>query len=135
MPPRRPNGRAITVFDSEPKDLFMARASEFGDRYIKIRYPASASPNRYYVVANVEGAQTIIGNFTVPKGSFAGSIAILVNVEGPFTVAGSSDAMSTAGSIGLFTQDSPETKINYDRATTSILGAAGTTVSCVGRGA
>ena len=107
------------------KDGLAKYAGVLINDYIKIEYPTSTSPNRYHIVANIGGNQTIIGNFTVPKGSFAGSIAVSVNVLGPFTVADSGAAMSRPGSIALYTE-SAEGSISYDPATTSILGAAGT---------
>jgi hypothetical protein len=103
------------------------------ERYISVRFPASTRPNRYYLVANLAGTQTIIGSFGVPNGNLAGSIAVVVSVQGYFTVAGSAAAMTSIGSMGLFSQHSPESDLVYDSATTSILGEAGTTISCSSR--
>jgi Domain of unknown function (DUF4347) len=126
-PPRGPIRSPLT------DDGMSAYAGVFVANYINIKYSAATKANNYYVVANVRGNPTIIGNFAVPKCTFAGEIAVSVNIEGPLTVAGSSAAMSAAGSVGLFTQSNADNKLGYDLATTSILGAAGATVSCVPR--
>ena len=108
-------------------------AGLLADNYLSVAFPVGTQPNKYFIVANLRGVQTVIGDFTVPKSPFAGSLAVMVSAHGSFDVAGSGDMMAAAQSIGLFTQSNPTSDIAYDTETTSILGPAGTTVSCSAR--
>lgn len=100
------------------------------EAYIAIRFPPSSAPKRYYLVANISGTPTIIGNFGIPNGGLAGSITVLTGVSGPFTVASAAGA-STPGSIALYTQSHSEAALAYDPATTSIMGAPGTVINSI----
>ncbi|MFD1981429.1 DUF4347 domain-containing protein [Mesorhizobium newzealandense] len=104
----------------------------FGN-YVNIKFPASTAPNRYHIVVNIDGTRTIIGDFTVPKGTFAGSLSVSVSVSGSFTISGTSSGMSSPGSIGLFSQISGSESIDYDVTATPILGPVGTKVTCAPR--
>ena len=112
----------------KPEVLFVGGATApqvVAGNYITVSWPPSAKPNTYRVVANVDGAQTTIGEFTVPRSPFAGRMPVLVKADGPFIVAGAAAAMSAVGSIALFAQAGPDAAMTYDPATTEMLGAAG----------
>jgi hypothetical protein len=101
------------------------------DKYIRVAWTETSPASTYSIVANYKGAQKVIGEFEIPPGGYKGRIFVRVNAQGSFTVAGNSGALNTEGSIGLFTQHGPTADLGYDAATTSILGEAGTRVSCV----
>lgn len=103
----------------------MAHAGALAGDYITVSWRPSAKPNKYQIVANVGGAQTVIGEFIVPNSPFAGRLPVRVKAEGPFTVAGDAAAMSAMGSLALFSASGPGGAFAYDPATTEMLGAAG----------
>ncbi|MFO1097863.1 MAG: hypothetical protein U1E81_06185 [Xanthobacteraceae bacterium] len=101
------------------------------DNYIKVAWTETSPPGAYFIVANDRGAQRIIGRFEIPPGGYKGRIFVCVDAQGSFIVAGETNAMNAEGSIGVFTRPSRTEDIGYDPATTSMLGAAGATVSSV----
>ena len=101
------------------------------DNYIKVVWSETSNAGDYFIVANERGAQKVIGEFKIPAVGTKGRMFIPVNAQGSFIVAGNSGALNAEGSIGLCTRRSPTADLGYDAATTSILGEAGTRVSCV----
>ncbi|MBZ9993110.1 hypothetical protein [Mesorhizobium sp. BH1-1-4] len=96
--------------------------------HIIVSWLPYARPNKYQIVANVGGTQKTIGEFVVPNSPYAGRLPVVVTASGPFTVAGSSAAMTRPGSISLFSTRAGAAAA-YDAETMEMLGAAGTTVS------
>jgi Domain of unknown function (DUF4347) len=101
------------------------------DNYVKVVWIETSSVGTYFIVVNDRGTRKVIGEFEIPPGGTKGRVFIQVNTKGSFIVAGTSGALNAEGSIGLFTRRSPTADLVYDAATTSILGAAGTRISCV----
>jgi hypothetical protein len=101
------------------------------DNYIKVVWEETSAADTYFIVANDTGAQKVIGRFEIPPGGHKGRMFVPVDAEGSFSVAGDSGGLNARRSIGLCTRPSPTGDLSYAGATTSILGAAGTTVSSV----
>jgi hypothetical protein len=96
--------------------------------YLIVSWRPYAKANKYQIVANLDGVQTTIGAFVVPRSSFAGRLPVLVKVPGPFTIAGSGAAMANPGNIALFSEAYSGAALGYDTATQEMLGDAGSTV-------
>ena len=105
-----------------------AGADPLAADYVIVSWRPYAKANKYQIVANLDGAQTTIGEFFVPRSSFAGRVPVLVKAAGPFTVAGSSAAMKNPGNIALFSEAYPGAAMAYDTATREMLGETGSTV-------
>ena len=101
------------------------------DNYIKVAWDETTPPGDYFIVSNDKGARKVIGEFAIPSGGYKGRIFVVVKTQGSFIVAGDSSALNAEGSIGLCTRRDPTGDLDYDAATTSILGAAGSKVSSV----
>ena len=62
----------VRKFPGEPSPPLTAAgmagyAGLLADNYLNIAFPAGTNPNRYFIVTNLRGVQTVIGDFTVPK--------------------------------------------------------------------
>ena len=104
------------------------------DNYIKVVWDETTPAGTYFIVANDKGAQKVIGEFKIPPGGYKGRMFVCVNAQGSFIVAGNSGTLGADRSIGLCTRRGPAEDLDYDPATTAILGAAGTPVYSVRRG-
>ena len=103
------------------------------DNYIKVEWGHTTPPGSYVVVAIEGDDRKAIGKFEIPPGGRRGRIFVPVDAEGSFLVAGQCSAPNAERSLGLFTRSGLTADIGYDAATTSLLGQAGTRVSCVSR--
>ncbi|WP_140707345.1 hypothetical protein [Mesorhizobium sp. B2-3-12] len=103
------------------------------DDHIILSWRLSAKPNKYLIIANLDGAKATIGEFVVPRSHFAGRIPVPVKARGPFTVADGDAAMMVNGRIALFSKTNPNAAATYDAATLEMLGDAGSKVSVVTR--
>jgi hypothetical protein len=101
------------------------------DNYIRVVWEETSPAGTYFVVTNEEGARKVIGEFKIPPGGHKGRMFVPVNAQGIFIVAGDSGALNADRSIGLCTRRGPAEDLDYDPATTAILGAAGTPVYSV----
>ncbi|MGC4025477.1 MAG: hypothetical protein QM744_10195 [Mesorhizobium sp.] len=96
--------------------------------YITVCWPSSAPPNKYQLIANVGGIKKVVGEFTIPRSSFAGRIPVTIAEPGPFIVVGDADMLDVAGTIALFSKSSSAQGFEFDPATAGILGTPGTLV-------
>ena len=101
------------------------------DSYVKVVWNETIPAGTYFIIANYRGAQKVIGEFKIPPGGHKGRIFVSVDAEGSFFVAGNSGAMDTDGTVGLFTRPNPTADLSYEAGTTTMLGQAGSRVSCV----
>jgi hypothetical protein len=106
---------------------------ELFDNYIKVEWRDTAAPGSYFIVADEGGARKVIGKVEIPRGGHRGRIFAPVDAEGAFIVAGKLWAVNAERAIGVFTRSSPTADLAYDPAATSMLGEAGTRVSCICR--
>jgi len=110
---------------------------ELVDNYIKVEWRETTPPGSYFIVASEGNARKAIGKFEIPRGSRKGRIFVPVVAEGSFLVAGKFWAPTAEPTpertICLFTRSSAAADLGYDIATTSLLGEAGTRVSCISR--
>jgi len=110
-------------------------ATDSADNYIRVVWEETSPAGTYFIVSNEKGARKVIGEFKIPPGGHKGRMFVCVNAQGSFVVAGDSGALNADMSIGLCTRRGPAEDLDYDPATTEILGAAGTPVYSVRAGA
>ena len=109
--------------------------NNISDNYIRVMWDETSLAGTYFIVMNERGARKVIGEFVIPPGGYKGRMFVCVNAQGSFVVAGDSGALNADMSIGLCTRRGPAEDLDYDPATTAILGAAGTPVYSVRAGA
>ena len=109
-------------------------ATGSADNYINVVWDETSPAGTYFIVTNEKSARKVIGEFKIPPGGYKGRIFVPVNAQGSFIVAGDSGALNADRSIGLCTRRGPAEDLDYDPATTAILGAADTPVYSVKAG-